>query len=118
MTEAKPADAKAMADRHTPEPWEVKQNDQQGVWIDSPRGPVARMIGRDWDDLFALADAERIVACVNALAGYDPSAVGELVEAAKRAEDQMTMTDVDRLDTVSQTTKRLRRALTKLEGKT
>ena len=31
------------------------------------------------------ANAERIVACVNALAGYEPGAVGELVAAAKDA---------------------------------
>lgn len=56
--------------KHSPEPWVVAHgyqiNDAEGVQVMCAPEP----------------DAERIVACVNALAGLEPGLVKELVEVA------------------------------------
>ena len=84
MTQAhRPGEAEALAllredskPAHTPEPW------ARGMDV----GVLATIVaGQDGDILMTAyaADADRSVACVNALAGLDPDAVPELVEAAR-----------------------------------
>jgi hypothetical protein len=60
---------------HTPEPWQVS-----ALSIGhNGNGPYTYPLGRDSET--AVANAARIVACVNALAGMNPDAVADVVAA-------------------------------------
>lgn len=64
---------------HTKEPWRVRDESEKGfgVWVDAPEAMVSNPGGRSYprqileDEEYPekLADARRIVACVNACAG-------------------------------------------------
>ena len=82
------------AREHTPGPWAVPTNGQDRRLIWNERGECVADLTRRYYALegegHAEADASRIVACVNALEGWsDPSAAGELLEAARIAVDLM-----------------------------
>ena len=132
--------------KHTPEPWEAtamsyyycdecneefqlhaialgcEHEDELRGWDLKPKVFVV-----DQGDYFALnrANAARIVACVNALAGLNPEAVRELVQAAKNASAFSLSPTFDAKATYTrrkssdwESLKRaLRAALAKLEGK-
>ena len=81
------------------EPWRVERRDQFAVSVESkddepdtlhPVAYMSRFQGGDFvpEHLEQAAEdnrnAERIVACVNALAGLEPEAVACLIEAARR----------------------------------
>lgn len=71
---------------HTPEPW-CKLNDCGTVGIWGPQGDcVAVNNGCSCDNE---ANADRIVACVNACAGLNPEAVPDVVEALKQCEREL-----------------------------
>lgn len=60
--------------KHTPEPWRVRQptlGKIGGIEVVNPDGLIAQMQFHPARQNEALADAERIVACVNACAGMD-----------------------------------------------
>lgn len=62
---------------HAPEPWELYS--PGGI----PQPALVTPDGTVWMRFNSLADAQRIVACVNALAGLNPEAIPALVEALK-----------------------------------
>lgn len=71
--------------KHTPEPWEARKDPQR--WIVKA---IYGSFGMDDSQLIPArmgagvreeANAERIVACVNACAGLNPEAVPEMVKA-------------------------------------
>ena len=67
--------------KHTPEPWEFSETGEVfGGSVDKPLRLADCDCDREVHHGTAKANAARIVACVNALAGLDPSAVGEVVE--------------------------------------
>lgn len=80
--------------KHTKEPWEYgKANNYDGFYI-APRGTLPTMVsvercgGNVKVECFNFPGetedvARRIVSCVNALAGYNPEKVEELVKAAE-----------------------------------
>ena len=73
-----------MKTKHAKEPWEVYYA-RTGIEITAPDGLVVVPPARGTVKREACFD--RIVACVNALEGWaDPSAAGDLLEAAKEAE--------------------------------
>ena len=77
-----------MSAEHTPEPWRTIIG--RAVYSDTRNGlgnpiRVAAASGTSTDA--AQANAARIVACVNALAGMDPAAVGEVVAALEDADN-------------------------------
>jgi len=87
----------ASVSRHTPEPWQCIQK-ETCLFIYGPDSKVVTDFpgneGTEYQtELIALpygcgegtqnANSERIVACVNALAGMNPAAVAGLVEAAE-----------------------------------
>ena len=79
--------------KHTPEPWEIRE-DGIRVVVKDARG-YSLFLRETWTPTGAI---ERIVACVNALAGLDPDAVLALIEAAEYAlafysEDDNEVTD-------------------------
>ena len=89
IIEIKRAREKNMS-KHTPEPWGKAGHGNYGYMNE--------------------ADGDRAVACVNALAGKNPEAVGELVEASQVIRDKepcITWTHINRL----------MRALANLEAK-
>ena len=82
---------------HTPGPWEI--------WSDMWFGRGDQAVGRVFPNRRENRDANahRIVECVNACEGFaDPSAVKELLEAAKEARDALLvhgpMAETERLD--------------------
>lgn len=80
--------------KHTKEPWILAaENCGQGRNINSGKDYIAHSIGyqrrpgsnqRTLSETEAEANAKRIVECVNALAGYNPAAVRECVEALRK----------------------------------
>jgi hypothetical protein len=87
--------------QHTPEPWRQGQR-HPGRIIAGPSataGFVCRVTVQDEDDcdpqIIEAANAARIVACVNALAGLNPEAVPALVEAAAKVLRFSRRTGVD-----------------------
>jgi hypothetical protein len=83
-----------MNTKHTPEPWHVGcQNDYPFIINQPPRPSTDDIV--DIPDVIVIAkpaeipgnaatvvaNAERIVACVNALAGLNPEAIKDVVEA-------------------------------------
>jgi hypothetical protein len=89
--------------QHVTEPWFIARAD------DHPKKPLViasesntEAIATVWAYMMPTqANANRIVACVNALAGMNPSAVGELVAAVRlilptgdRLMDELSHTDV------------------------
>lgn len=100
------------AAQHTPEPWRVEdrrhaplknirilaglheigevsdvhQRDQRCGGFE----PRTGTIGADAVDALGIANAARIVACVNALAGLNPEAVRGLIEATEKASVKMS----------------------------
>lgn len=75
---------------HTPEPWRVVPRpaaDGSGIIESSDRVNIVFVPAKTQRDGLPTArpNMERIVACVNALAGLDPSAIPALVEAADEA---------------------------------
>ena len=82
--------------KHTKGPWETDCSDHDQPYLNikiRAAKKFARTICtvyiddapvRDYNDE-QYANAARIVACVNALEGYNPDAVRDVVEAAKRA---------------------------------
>jgi len=81
-----------MGIKHTPEPWDWETDES----TDRGHGPaivgssgmpyIGRMDSGDHDDDKNHANAKRIIACVNACAGFpDPTTVIELLEVAKEA---------------------------------
>ena len=86
-------------DKHTKGPWRVYDGGHRyhGIYGgDEGNSTTIVVFGYDHEDeagvrgtepeeLDAHANAARIVACVNALEGYNPDAVRDVVEAAKRA---------------------------------
>jgi hypothetical protein len=76
--------------KHTPEPWKVQTLHSDGMIVTRDR---LEIVTPEWDVVTGTpgappirrsSDASRIVACVNALAGMNPEAVAELVEAARQ----------------------------------
>jgi hypothetical protein len=76
--------------KHTPEPWRAPAKPGAYGFRDYT---IFDDVGADREVCLAEglteADAARIVACVNALAGMNPEAVAELVEAASVVEAVM-----------------------------
>jgi hypothetical protein len=78
--------------QHTPTPWstEAAYSPEAGRDVPSPYilGPDGQNVAAAmaWHDEYN-ANAARIVACVNALAGLNPSAIPALVEALRRIAD-------------------------------
>jgi hypothetical protein len=75
---------------HTPGPWKTIECDGY-TYLNPDRASgeyalIARMTGPS-DERIDL-NADRIVACINALAGLDPSALADLVEAARLVIDR------------------------------
>lgn len=72
--------------KHTPEPWMADLEDYASV-IDSDGICVCEMppYTRSPNREKARANAERIVACVNACKGINPEAVPDLLDALKEA---------------------------------
>jgi hypothetical protein len=90
---------------HTPEPWGVCGPAQDGSFILTPPD-FAERADEEWTTLCAFvddeADAYRIVACVNALAGIpDPAAfvkaARELLAQSEATIDHVEDADVDRV---------------------
>ena len=85
---------------HTPEPWSGQRDDNPYYcWLDIYDSDDNKIIsvhlgsGIDSHDYTkrALANAERIVACVNGCAGIEnPEAVGELLEAYGKLHDMLS----------------------------
>ena len=78
------------ASKHTPEPWRFRAMGSEGCRIFPDSGGkredikfIAMVNGRDFHT--DQANAERIVACVNACKGINPEAAPELLEACKWA---------------------------------
>lgn len=73
--------------QHTQEPWEVLEGVPEGGGI--AIGPVLDTVGHIVEVTFngeeAEANAQRIVACINACQGLNPEGVGALLEAAEKA---------------------------------
>jgi hypothetical protein len=82
--------------KHTAEPWIVTDEGDERICIEAHHEPrdrgdgesaihtvITEMIYADFEHDHALADAERLVACVNALRGLNPEGVRGLVEAAE-----------------------------------
>ena len=72
------------SEQHTPTPWAVGQNTrkQWNVYgINGQEDVTPVLVEFCWQ--MKESDCRRIVACVNALAGMDPAAVGSLVEACR-----------------------------------
>lgn len=79
--------------KHTPEPWTTEGSN--GIYLKLPNGdthsfPIiwSEKAGMDVAYIVPMddtkrADADRIVACVNALAGLNPEAVQDVVEALR-----------------------------------
>ncbi len=75
--------------KHTPEGWRVKTKKERN--LNDFGMPVAQTIGgnyfignlMDWGAFDEKANADRIVACVNALAGINPEAVPDVVAALR-----------------------------------
>ena len=64
--------------KHTPGPWHShKSSTGDGLIYDRSPYDGGRVVGQA-----SMANAARIVACVNACEGLEPSAVRELIEAA------------------------------------
>ena len=80
-------------DKHTKGPWrvdpEIRTNDRGIDYINGfdIRADGYEIVGCEGitGGPVEAANAARIVACVNALEGYNPDAVRDVVEAAKRA---------------------------------
>jgi len=75
--------------KHTPEPWIAKRS-QKFLYITADAAGRTVVSWQGFDDTHVpfethVANLERIVSCVNALATiHDPSAVGELVAEVER----------------------------------
>ena len=85
-----------MSIKHTPEPWKAHKNLIQGAdgrWI-------AELEDMDWD--VDVSNARRAVACVNAMAGLDPEAVRELVEAVEKYTEDLLSACPDTTDSFNQ----------------
>jgi hypothetical protein len=85
--------------KHTPEPWNLFNRGQETFpGIESEGGFSVVIWGDEDDDAGvrgdthdkALANAKRIVSCVNKCAGINPEAVPEMVKALERAVSQMS----------------------------
>lgn len=74
--------------KHTPEPWEaVEPSNWYGtaILVRKERGdPIAQIPLMGWPIRVARANAERIVACVNACKGINPEAVPDLLAALEQ----------------------------------
>lgn len=80
-----------METKHTPEPWEeyagnirtVEANEKygDGYRAEFRRRPIADVVNIRGQEEVNKANAQRIVACVNACKGINPEAVPELLEA-------------------------------------
>ena len=68
---------------HTKEPWSYTR-DKDNDYVDLWGGPDGR---KSIGEMFWENDAHRALVCVNALAGYNPEAVKEVVEAARKVVD-------------------------------
>lgn len=125
---------------HTPEPWDAVAMSYYYCGEcneEFPLHPLAEGCPhadefRGWDlhpkvfvveqgDYFALnrANAERIVACVNALAGMNPAAVAGLVDAAREASNFMERLERGNTrlgETIQDTRRNLRAKSSALEG--
>ncbi len=75
-----------MTPKHAPEPWRTGWRQGHRVFVEHEDGDevVTDLIAR----VGLEANAARIVSCVNALAGKDPEALGELVRAADQLQHQ------------------------------
>jgi len=79
-----------MKQNHTPEPWNADSSGHIGS-LQMGYIPILTPFTEDAHrDKFggptpeAIANARRIVSCVNALAGYNPNAIGPFIEAIKK----------------------------------
>lgn len=73
---------------HTKEPWEVFVPCE--ITADDPTGRFSHALVCDtYNSPNPKADSNRIVECVNALAGYNPAALAALVEAAEAARNRI-----------------------------
>lgn len=89
-----------MAVKHSPEPWKWVPGKEapfgQDVVLDAEKEVVFNFPGPDDEhaDLDAIdkANAERAIACVNALVDMDPRVIAQLVAAAQGARDYLRMT--------------------------
>lgn len=71
-----------MKTEHTPEPWEFYTTpDGETVIAVADGGPAIASIAEEASTELNEADAERIVACVNACKGLNPEAVPDLLAA-------------------------------------
>lgn len=81
--------------KHTLEGWRVKTKKERN--LDDFGMPVAQTIGgnyfignlMDWGAFDEKANADRIVACVNACAGINPDAVPDVVAALRACEREL-----------------------------
>lgn len=84
---------------HTKEPWRVRDESKSGfgVWVDAPEAMVSNPGGRSYprqileDEEYPekLADARRIVACVNACAGISTAELEAAGTIAVECKDEM-----------------------------
>ena len=108
-----------MIDKHTPEPW---TQDERYIVAELPKGrPGGEVIisaqpttvrREDYPDVERIANAARVVACVNALQGQDPARVKAKLDAIDKAlpilkahrdsiRDNPTMRDMSKASHVS-----------------
>ena len=84
--------------KHAPEPWVISEDSENDILSESyGKGngwyEVAAPVSGSGNDDDAQANAERIVACVNACEGIDPEAVPAMLEALKAAKTLLKLLD-------------------------
>lgn len=92
-----------MQTKYTTEPWEaigLQIYELSRAGCDTNR-IICEMVTSDWDYSDPCpthteqgCNADRIVACVNACAGLEPSAIAGVIEAAKRLEDHLGLAEM------------------------
>lgn len=104
-----------MAEKHTKEPWKVSDFDLTTIYPAKEGSSLLFQANRTRRT--SHANATRAVACVNALAGYEPDAVREVLEAAKRVvlRREETKDGVDSWVKLGQAIVELGEALARLE---
>ena len=99
------------------EPWSVSDCSQRSVFIDNCGGiTVASASQLLFDEQERVATAERIVGCVNALAGRDPAKLEGLLEAVRAAMVRWDSPDWKDLPATATYMNALRAALAAFEG--
>ena len=100
-----------MTQKHTPEPWRVGDFDKTNIWADAPLGA---MVGANTKTETDEANAERIVKCVNALAGLDDTQIEQLDSWLKKEATTMLFELVSKNRLLTKENERLRSTLQKV----